>query len=217
MKEHEEWHSRWANGRIGFHQPVVNPELIARWPELVPDAACTVLVPLCGKSLDMLWLHARGHRVIGVELSERACRAFFEENALQYSTRELGEHLIFEGEDQRLVLWCGDFFTIKGEDLGRVDAFYDRAAIVALPSTGRDQYAHQLDAIVSDSATGLMLTFDYPQAERQGPPYSVSAADVLAQVGGYFHCALVGCIDLTADNRWSLSRVQAPILRLSRP
>ena len=216
MEEHEKWHARWAAGRIGFHQPVVNPELVGRWPELVPNAACTVLVPLCGKSLDMLWLHARGHRVIGVELSERACRAFFEENALQYTTREVGQHLIFEADDQRLVLWCGDFFTITDEQLGRVDAFYDRAAIVALPPECWAQYAHQFDALVSDTATGLMLVFDYPQAEREGPPYSVSATDVSVHFGEYFHCALVDCIELTADNHWSLSRLQAPILGFKR-
>ena len=39
-------------------------------------------MPLCGKSLDLLWLAAQGHRVLGVEISPLAVDAFFAEQDL---------------------------------------------------------------------------------------------------------------------------------------
>ena len=39
-------------------------------------------MPLCGKSLDLLWLRDQGHLVIGVELSATAFEDFCLENGI---------------------------------------------------------------------------------------------------------------------------------------
>ena len=74
-----EWAARWNAGRTGFHQPIVNAQLVQYWADLVPNENAGVIVPLCGKSRDMRWLHQRGHTVVGIEIVESACQAFFEE------------------------------------------------------------------------------------------------------------------------------------------
>ena len=56
------WHNRWENDLIGFHQQQVNPYLQQHWPALGIAPGARVLVPLCGKSLDMAWLAAQGTR-----------------------------------------------------------------------------------------------------------------------------------------------------------
>ena len=63
----------------------INNHLISFWQQLnvVPD--CSVFVPLCGKSLDLLWLHQQGHVVLRIESSELAVNDFFVENGLNYS------------------------------------------------------------------------------------------------------------------------------------
>ena len=218
METQIDWKSRWVEGRIGFHQEQADSLLVEHWAVSVPDSAATVLVPLCGKSLDMLWLHQRGHKVIGVELSDIAIRAFFEENELDFEVSTSGVHQVFTGTGVAagLQLWCGDFFKLTQAQLGGVDALYDRAAIVALPPALRRSYVSQLDTLLSSAACGLMLTFDYPQAERGGPPFSVSFSDVVAQLGESFDCTLVDTLDLTEDNRWSLSRLEEPVIRLKR-
>jgi thiopurine S-methyltransferase len=71
------WLTKWASNRIGFHLTDVNPLLIEYWPELSPKEEEQVLVPLCGKSEDLVWLASKHQKVIGVELSEIAVRAFF--------------------------------------------------------------------------------------------------------------------------------------------
>ena len=74
------WHSRWQEGRIGFHQDRPTPLLVEHWTSLGLAQGSRVFVPLCGKSLDMAWLASQGHRVLGVELSAMAVRAFYEEH-----------------------------------------------------------------------------------------------------------------------------------------
>jgi len=94
------WRQRWADGRLGFHQARVNSRLTKFWRAFAAAerADATVLAPLCGKSLDMLWLARAGHRVIGVEVSDIACRDFFAENNLRYQVID----------DARFVRYVGD-------------------------------------------------------------------------------------------------------------
>src|SRR3546814_2467047 len=77
------WQQRWRDNRIGFHRDGVLPLLEKHWPSLGLATGSRVFVPLCGKSLDMAWLAARGHRVLGVELSPLAVGQFFDENGLR--------------------------------------------------------------------------------------------------------------------------------------
>ena len=84
----EFWQSRWQEGRIGFNQSAVNPLLIKYWPELQLPVGSRAFVPLCGKSIDMLWLAAQGYAVVGVELVESAVQAFFAEQNIVPTVHE---------------------------------------------------------------------------------------------------------------------------------
>ncbi len=71
------WQARWQRDQIGFHRQKVNGLLMKHWPSLqVPQGSC-VFVPLCGKSLDLLWLAEQGYSVLGIELVEKAVVDFF--------------------------------------------------------------------------------------------------------------------------------------------
>jgi len=212
------WRERWVEGRIGFHQDEMNPHLLAHWPSLVPSGEARVLVPLCGKTSDMLWLRERGHDVVGVELSDIACRAFFEENELPFAERREGEHHVFSstGEGAGIELICGDLFALRPEQVGPVQAWYDRAAVVALPDSLWSAYAGLLASLLSPGAAGLMVTFEYPQEEREGPPYSVSIEDVIRHFGGSFQVDLAERLDRTEGNRWELTEVFEAVISLAR-
>ena len=45
----------------------------------------SILVTMCGKTLDLLWLCSRGHSVTGIELSSVAVDEFFKENSVPYT------------------------------------------------------------------------------------------------------------------------------------
>lgn len=172
----EFWHQRWAANQIGFHQPHANPYLQRFWPELAVEHGARVLVPLCGKSLDLLWLAEQGYRVLGVELSEKAVQEFFSEQQLEPVISQRGAFKVYGCEG--VELWCGDFFALRAEDVADCTAFYDRAALIALPPEMRERYARHLDSLLPARCTGLLITLDYDQAKIDGPPFSVPDEEV---------------------------------------
>jgi thiopurine S-methyltransferase len=170
------WHERWQRNEIGFHQQEINAHLQDFWAKLAVPAGGQVFVPLCGKSRDLLWLRARGHAVLGIEISPIAVRDFFAENAL---TPQVTRHGAFESyAADGLVVLCGDFFELTAQDLQAVAGVYDRASLIALPPTLRPRYAAQLATILPAQARVLLVTMEYPQAEMSGPPFSVSEDEV---------------------------------------
>ena len=170
--ERDFWLERWQLDQTGFHQSEVNPYLERYGHHLKGK----VFVPLCGKSLDMSWLARQGAKVLGVELSPIAVQAYFEENGLAATCRPFGKFESHESNGIRLL--CGDFFDLKREDMEGVSAVYDRASMVALPVTMRERYVRHLMSILPEAAKILLITFDYPQAEMQGPPFAVSVEEV---------------------------------------
>jgi thiopurine S-methyltransferase len=182
--EPEFWIKRWETGDIGFHRDEVNPALESYWRHIVGDDTGRVFVPLCGKSLDMRWLAERGHRVVGVELSEQAVDAFFAGEGLNSKVSQHGAFRI--KSDGPFEIWCGDLFELPEAALEGVGSFYDRASVVALPLEMRGRYAGRLAELLPPGARGLLVTLTYDQSEMSGPPFSVSDAEVTRLFGGSF-------------------------------
>jgi thiopurine S-methyltransferase len=178
----EFWHERWSRGEIGFHQHDYNAHMRSFVEELRIKRGANVLVPLCGKSRDMIWLLYQGYRVTGVEISPRAVRDFFEEHSIAHGVTELpGAHL-FRGP--HLDIYCGDFFSVDLTGAARFDAVYDRASLVALPPQMRERYVERLTALVPEGTRSLLVTMQYPQKEMRGPPFSVPEEEVRKAFGG---------------------------------
>ncbi len=171
----EFWLQRWKENQIGFHLDEVNPHLIEYWLQLDIKPGGRVFVPLCGKSIDLNWLTEQGYFVEAVELSESAIEQFFTEQAIDYQRRQQGDRIVFESE--RIRIWCGDFFHLTAEQLGSIDAIYDRAALIALPPELRIKYVNHLMNIVGQ-VPQLLVTLDYPQQQMSGPPFSVPETEV---------------------------------------
>ena len=136
--QREFWLGRWEEGQIGWHQPAAHRALPAFWPDLGIPPGGRVFVPLCGKSLDMVWLRERGHAVAGIDLSAVAARAFFDERGLTPQVASIGE--LERWTAGGYEYWVGDLFAMTERDLGPVAAVYDRAALVALPPDMRARY-----------------------------------------------------------------------------
>jgi len=174
------WHQSWKSGKIGFHQQRINSRLETFWPALGLQTSAPVLVPLCGKSLDMLYLHRLGHPVIGVELSEIAVEAFFVENHLSFERTQSGNLQEFTGTGTALGirLLAGDLFDLETAQTGPLTGFYDRASLIALPPETRQQYVDKLASLLPVGAVGLLIGLSYDPSKMSGPPFSVSDAEV---------------------------------------
>jgi thiopurine S-methyltransferase len=171
------WHERWAINQIGFNQSEVNPYLQKFWPELNLKPGERVLVPLCGKTIDMRWLIQQGLHVVGVELSEKAVQDFFSEGGMEPRVEVRGQFKVYSVE--ACEIWCGDFFALKARDIGNCSALYDRAALIALPAEMRWRYVECLNRILPADCRGLLISLDYEQSEIAGPPFSVPEEEVM--------------------------------------
>ncbi|BDZ56426.1 thiopurine S-methyltransferase [Barrientosiimonas endolithica] len=169
------WEQRWAEGRIGFHQQTVTPQLEQHWPGLGVPAGARVFVPLAGKSLDMVWLVEHGHPVLGVELSQLAIDQFFAERGLQPDVHESAYGVHHVAGHYELIR--GDVFDLDLAGLGGCTAVFDRASLIALPAEDRPRYARLFDHL-APGTRGLVVTLDYDQSRMDGPPFSVPEPEV---------------------------------------
>ncbi|KAF1048673.1 MAG: Thiopurine S-methyltransferase [Herbaspirillum frisingense] len=192
--EAEFWLERWREGRTHFHQARVTPLLQKYWPQLALPAGSTVLVPLCGKSLDMLWLADQGHKVLGVELSQLAIDQFFAENGLTPRVHESaqGKHYTAGG----IEIICGDIFTLEDATLAACAGAYDRAALIALPPEMRPRYAEQVYGRLPAGARSIVITLEYAQEQMDGPPFSVAEDEVLRIYAAHSEAAAIDRRDI---------------------
>tara|TARA_B100001778_G_scaffold61175_1_gene47640 strand:+ start:2847 stop:3482 length:636 start_codon:yes stop_codon:yes gene_type:complete len=207
------WHQRWNENRIGFHRSLANPALTEHWSKLELDSSSHVLVPLCGKSLDMHWLTQQGHSVSGIEFVEKAVKEFFDDWAKkpQKTSTKFGEKFTAGN----IHLYQADFFKVQPDD-APFSAWYDRAALVALPPSLRTQYVEQLRKLTTPDAKGLMVTFDYPKEEMQGPPFALSDEDVEYFFRPFFEIERLQFTDLTEEDGRELSRCSLSVFMLTR-
>lgn len=178
------WEAVWREEEQGFHQAEVNPYLERFWTRLGLMPNARVLVPLCGKSLDMNWLLSEGHDVIGVDLSLRAQEEFLaaRQEPVRFSEQG-GVKLAYQGA---LLFAAGDVFHLRQEMLSSVDAIYDRAALVALPPAVRQNYALFLAQCLQPEAKILLITRQAPEP-RQQPPFNISEEEVAELYASNFH------------------------------
>lgn len=191
------WHQRWRDGRIGFHLDITNPNLSEWYRRLELVAGQRVFVPLCGKSLDLLWLEEQGLEVIGVEISELAVRSFFEENGLEPEVLSVNDHDRWHAGN--ITLLHADYFDLQPVDLGPVDAVYDRASLIALPPDMRVEYAEKMRELIPVDVPVLLITLDYPCHQMAGPPFPVSGDEVEELYGKHYRIESLASIDLLSD------------------
>lgn len=178
--DHDFWHDRWREGRIGFHEGRPNALLTRHVGRLGLRPGGRVFLPLCGKAVDIDWLLEAGLSVIGIDLSREAVTAVFDRLGL--APEEVPVDGLTRFRADRLNLFAGDIFALEPRHLGPVDAVYDRAALVALPRDMRQEYAEYL-ARLAGPVPQLLITFVYDQRRMDGPPFSVTAEEVAALYG----------------------------------
>jgi thiopurine S-methyltransferase len=210
------WRERWKKNEIGFHEPKPNPVLVNHFKRLALPKHARVFVPLCGKTLDIHWLLARGFRVVGAELSPIAVEQLFAELRLQPTIAKSGAAKKFSA--QNIDIFLGDVLKLTRQQLGAVNAIYDRAALVALPKPIRKRYtAHLLR--LTKAAPQLLVSFEYDQSIRPGPPFSITNAEILEHYAKTFDIHLLSSASVpgglkgncpATENLWLLKKSSRP-------
>ena len=163
-----DWLTRWEQGKTGWHEAEGNAGLRKHWVQA--SSGNRVLVPLCGKSPDMLWLADRGCDVTGVELSEIAAKDFFVESGLRFEFVNVHGQSAFRSLEKPIRIICGDYFRFTDKAF---DALYDRASLIALSAEVRPEYVQHTKSLLKPDANILLITLEYDQSKAGGPPFSV--------------------------------------------
>ncbi len=167
------WIDRWQNKQTGWHRDDVHPLLLQLTDEFFGSPQF-VFVPLCGKSLDMVWLADKGHHIIGIEISALAISEFFQEQELRAQKTRLGDFMLWQAGTYQILE--GDFFQLTPDffsnNFKSCHCWYDRAAVIALPENLRNRYVRLMKQLLPDGR-GLLISLSYDSASRQGPPFSL--------------------------------------------
>jgi thiopurine S-methyltransferase len=178
------WKSRWNKGNTGFHMPDGYPGLKKHWATTGIQNNATVLVPLCGKTLDIIWLASKTQKVIGVEISEKAIEEFLSLNNPDVSEESFANFTIFKSKN--IELWCGDFFKLPDHKIPEIQLIYDKSALTALPEEMRIRYTSKIKSLCSGQTKILLHHFFYPRQEMNGPPFSIPEEEISALYGPDF-------------------------------
>jgi thiopurine S-methyltransferase len=184
------WLDRWRTAQIGFHQAAVDRHLKAYWPRLMLPAGSPVFVPLCGKSLDLLWLRDRGHSVKGVELSPVALESFLMEHGIPAMRRVLVDFDVYEADG--FTLFRGNYFKLTPALLGGVSAVYDRAALISWTPAARESYVKHLTSLTSPGTQTLLIAVEYPPEQMKGPPFPLTRDTIESLYAGHYSIEELG-------------------------
>lgn len=202
------WHKCWEKDHIGFHQDDFHPLLVKHFGLWALESRQKIFVPLCGKSFDMHYL-AQSHQILGSELSEIACKDFFNEAKLSCHIVKQSRYTRYTGVDIELL--AGDFFVLEPKDVEQYPLIYDRAALIALPKAMRKRYVDKLRSLYPTGARLFLLTLEYPVAELEGPPFTVDENEVRELFNGSIveRVETLACIDgQFARRKFNVSTMQ---------
>ncbi len=171
-----DWLKFWENNETNWHGDKITQELVEYFELFELEPRDKLFVPLCGKSLDMLYIMNQGFSVVGVEISEIGVRQFFSENNLAYKITKVDDFDLYSTEN--LEIYCGDFFALTSKHLNNVKSVFDRKSLIALEPEVRQKYVKHLNDIISLGARILLVTLQYPQYQMSGPPFSVDKSEV---------------------------------------
>lgn len=198
------WHRRWQKNEIGFHMTEPHHSLLRFFSRLQMQPSETVFVPLCGKSPDMVWLHEKDLKVVGIELSITAVEDFFRENDIS------GQSSVQAGLPCWVAagykIYCGDLFDLPAAGLDGARGVYDRGSLVALPPQMRVRYAEHLAALLPSGCRVLLISYTYDQLEIPGPPFSVPQTELECLFGENFQIELLSVEDALWSHQGLVSR-----------
>lgn len=201
MSQHDDfWKIAWDEGRTRFHQSKVNPVLANFF---APKSNKTCLVPLCGKSLDLLFLAKHFDKVVGMELVEKPIIEFFEENQIPFQRK--GNHFASE----KIDIYLADFIQDELDHLGKFDYIYDRASMVAIEDKYRADYIKRIKNYkCPDQGVIHLVTFERENLGG-GPPFDIPHLEVMKFYDGHG-------VELVDETKRELTSSQGENLKVYR-
>lgn len=166
----EFWSQVWDEGTIRFHQNSYNTEMIKYFKDVdLKDK--TVLIPLAGKTKDILFFLEKGALVTAIEFCEPAIISFFEENNMAY--KKHGYSFFADN----LTFHAMDFFDFNTEK--PFDVLFDRASQVVFNKTERPRYFQHMSKLIDQNSMLLLFSIDHDGSFEYGPPHKIPKEEII--------------------------------------
>lgn len=217
----QRWEDAWTANFIPFHTRNVHKDLIIYEKQLLSNPG-RIFVPLCGKTVDMKYLADKGHLVVGVEISDKAIKQFFEESKFKFEKNKdtSGRFCEYKSLDSKVILYKGDLFDMNAEVLGKFDAIWDRGSFCAINIEDREKYAKVVTGLLKIKGKYMVNIFTYNKTKFGGPPHSMNEDDILKYFGPYCTVKLLNSYDdlKPLHKEWGLNSfvVSNYLLQLNR-
>lgn len=180
------WNNRWTAGNTGWHLPEVNASLKKHSDllfETIVGGGARVLVPLCGKTVDMEFLVQK--RVVGQVVGVDGIAQALTEYAAEHPDMEItpGESTNGYGtwKGIKTTLLHGDFFSLDAKTAGGTfDAAWDRGSLVAIQPNLREAYVEKMGELMTKPNGRILLSTIVRVSGdlTTGPPFSIDEKEV---------------------------------------
>ncbi|XP_018122106.2 thiopurine S-methyltransferase L homeolog isoform X1 [Xenopus laevis] len=174
----KDWKDKWEAKNIGFHESNVHEFLSEFVEEMVNTRAqIRIFFPLCGKAVDMKWLADMGHSIVGVDVSEKGLKEFFDEQNIPYveeTVPEIPGAKVFKSSTGNISLYCCNMFDLSSSIIGKFGGIWDRGAMVAINPRDRERYTKLILTLMENDCRYLLVTVVYDPKLVQGPPFYIS-------------------------------------------
>lgn len=172
------WCDRWDNNDVNsFNQQEPNQFLTKHLPTFNLQSGQTCIVPLCGISIDMIYLASLKIKVIGIEISETAVKSFFNKHQIPYTILSTpNNHTIYCSENINIII--SDIFKITKDDfITKSSLWYDRGGYIALPLYLRPDYANKMHELCQFDTKVLLITSVH-DGDQDNPAFSITEAEI---------------------------------------
>ena len=150
------WEQQWTTDKPEFYREEVNAMLIKQHHEFAGGRKnLRILVPLCGKSLDMIWLADQGHSVVGVELIRKGIEVFLCDNKLTHREEPITLALekqgtVFKVNEKDISLFECSIFDFSAEVAGeQFDCIWDRGSMTAINMMNEERLQQYRDIMLA--------------------------------------------------------------------
>ncbi len=184
------WYERWKNKDTAFDQKLPNQFLVKHLPKIKYSNTNICFVPLCGSSIDMLYLEQQGFKVVGVEISEQAILQFFNTHNIPYKkNRTINDFKCFYSNKIKIV--CADILEINLDEIDQQPVlWYDRGGYVALPNAIRESYAKKMIEICGHQ-TQILLNTTIHDGNPEQPPFSITQKELKSTFNNQINFELI--------------------------
>ena len=173
------WQKRWDSGTTRWRRPDIHPSLQQFTNKVFfdyfPSGGARILVPLCGKTVDMAHLATKRKvgQVVGIDGVRKAVEAFAQENPdLEVKSMEACPEKVEKWQGNSITLIIGDFFEVDKTDFGEVcDGAWDRGSLVAIKPERREKYVEQIGKLMNKDGRILLSTFVHRNRDKS-PSYA---------------------------------------------